>query len=361
MRVLAANGWRRVAVAGCIAAVSVLAACGAGSGDGAGGGRPAGPVGMTVITKDPTNPFWIALLDGARSGAKGQRVNLSVAAGRDQTDAEGQIQAIDDAIARGDKAILIAHNGPAVFDAIKRARRRGLFVLALDTPTDPVDLVDGTFASDNLEAGRLIGRWTAAQLRGRHATIAMLDLFKDKIVSVDLERDHGFLEGMGIRPDPKRNGDEPRTGTHAGGGTYEIACHGTTDGAVDGGQAAMEKCLSANPGINVVFTANETSGVGAVQTLRAAGVKHALVTSIDGSCRGVEAVRSGDFGAVSQQYPYRMGELGMKAALRYVDDGTRPKPSPGRDFYNTGIELVARRPAPGVRSITAGQGERVCW
>jgi fructose transport system substrate-binding protein len=74
----------------------------------------------------------------------------------------------------------------------------------------------------------------------------------------------------------------------------------------DGGRSAMENCLSINPNINVVFSANETSGVGAVQALKAAGVKDALVVSIDGSCRGVKAVADGDFGAVAQQYPSKM-------------------------------------------------------
>jgi ABC-type sugar transport system substrate-binding protein len=56
------------------------------------------------------------------------------------------------------------------------------------------------------------------------------------------------------------------------------------------------------------------------------GARHVLVTSIDGSCHDVKTVRSGDFGAVGQQYPFRMGELGVKAVLRYLHDGTKPKP-----------------------------------
>ena len=44
---------------------------------------------------------------------------------------------------------------------------------------------------------------------GKKATIAMLDLFNDKIVSVDVNRDQGFLTGMGIDvADKMKNGDE---------------------------------------------------------------------------------------------------------------------------------------------------------
>ena len=51
--------------------------------------------------------------------------------------------------------------------AIKKARDAGLFVIALDTPPDPADTVDITFATDNFQAGELIGKWAAAQLGGQ--------------------------------------------------------------------------------------------------------------------------------------------------------------------------------------------------
>jgi hypothetical protein len=122
---------------------------------------------------------------------------------------QGQITAIEDAMARGDKGILITPMSDGVNAAIKKARDAGLYVIALDTPPDPADTVDITFATDNRLAGQLIGKWAAAQLDGQKATIALLDLFNDKIVSVDYNRDQGFLEGMGIDvKDGKKNGDE---------------------------------------------------------------------------------------------------------------------------------------------------------
>jgi len=93
------------------------------------------PINVTLITKDPDNHFWTSMVEGAKEAAKGQDVQVTVAAGRDQSDADGQIQAIELAVSRGDDAILIANNGPAVNDAMKKARDAGLYVIALDTPT----------------------------------------------------------------------------------------------------------------------------------------------------------------------------------------------------------------------------------
>ena len=319
------------------------------------------PMHITLITKDPDNHFWTAMVEGAKEAAKGQNVEITVAAGRDQTDADGQIQAIENAVSRGDDAILVANNGPAVNDAIKKARDAGLYVIALDTPTDPTNLVAATFASDNFEAGKLIGNWVAGALGGKKATIALLDLFADKIVTLDWQRDHGFLTGMGIKTkDPKVNGHEDRTGSYSG-GQYEIVSNQATNGSEDGGRAAMENCLSINPNINVVFAANETSGVGAVQALKAAGVKNALVVSIDGSCRGVKAVADGDFGAVSQQYPSAMGRFGVKAVIDHIRNHVDPVPSKGVDFVNTGITLVTDKPVSGLESIDSKKGTQLCW
>ena len=153
---------------------------------------------VTLITKDSVNPFFIAMQEGAKAAAEKDNVTLTVAAGKADGDEDGQIQAIENAISRGDQGILIMPNGPGVNPAIVKASDAGLFVIALDTPPDPADTVDITFATDNFKAGELIGKWTAGTLAGKPAIIAMLDMFNDKIVSVDYNRDQGFLTGMGI-------------------------------------------------------------------------------------------------------------------------------------------------------------------
>ena len=149
-------------------------------------------------------------------------------------------------------------------------------MIALDTPPDPADTVDITFATDNFKAGTLIGKWAAAQLAGKDATIALLDLFNDKVVSVDYNRDQGFLTGMGIdAKDKTKNGDEDKTGKYTGGkgGNYTIVCNEPTQGAQDGGKTAMENCLTKNPNINLVYTINEPAAAGAAEALKAAGNK----------------------------------------------------------------------------------------
>src|SRR6185503_6277366 len=173
-------------------------------------------------------------------------------------------------------------------------------------------------------------------LAGKPATIAMLDLFNDKIVSVDYNRDQGFLTGMGIdTKDKKKNGDEAKTGSYSG-GTYSIVCNEPTNGAEDGGRTAMERCLTKNPAVNVVYTINEPAAVGAQKALKAAGTKDVLVVSIDGGCDGVKQVKDGLINATSQQYPTKMAELGIKAIKQIATGGAKPTVTNGLDFFDTG-------------------------
>lgn len=347
---------RAVPVVIAVAALSVTAACGS-SGSGSGGG---GKVAVSLITKDSINPFFVAMQKGAKAAAATDGVDLSIGAGARDGDEQGQVTLIENAIAKGQKGILITPNGPGVNSAIKKARDAGLYVIALDTPPDPADTVDITFATDNFKAGELIGQWAAKAMNGKPAVIAMLDLFNDKVVSVDYNRDQGFLTGMGIDvKDKKKNGDEAKTGNYSG-GTYTIVCNEPTNGAQPDGKTAMERCLAKNPGINLVYSINEPAGTGASEALKAAG-KTATIVSVDGGCQGVSEVKSGVLNATAQQYPVKMAELGVAAIAKYAKDKTKPSTSPGLDFFDTGEALVTDKPQEGVPSITSDAGSKICW
>jgi fructose transport system substrate-binding protein len=340
-----------------------LTACGGSSSANSASGSE--KVGVSLIVKTTTNPFFISMQEGAKKAAEADGVDLKLAAGKADGDEDSQIQAIENAISKGDKGILITPNGPSVVDALKKAKDAGLFVIALDTPPDPADAADITFATDNFAAGELIGKWTATQLGGKKATIALLDLFDDKIVSVDYNRDQGFLTGLGIdTADTKKNGDEAKTGKYTGGkgGEYEIVGSQASGGNEDGGRTGMETLLAKNPNINVVYTINEPAAAGAYEALKSAGKeKDVLIVSIDGGCAGVNNVKSGVIGATAQQYPIKMAEMGVKAIVELAKTGKKPANSAGLDFFNTGVELVTDTPADGVKSMSTSEASKICW
>ncbi len=124
-----------------------------------------------------------------------------------------------------------------------------------------------------------------------------------------------------------------------------------TAGNEEGGRKAMETLLAKDPGINVVYTINEPAAAGAYQALKAVGkAKGVLIVSVDGGCPGVKNVKDGVIGATSQQYPLLMASKGIEAIAAFAKDGTKPKPTEGKDFFDTGVQLVTDHPVDGRRS-----------
>ncbi|HEU5429797.1 MAG TPA: substrate-binding domain-containing protein [Actinocrinis sp.] len=348
------------ALAACSSSSSGTAAGSGGSGSGSGAGSK---VGVSLILKTLTNPYFVSMENDAKAAAAKDNVNLTVAAGNKDGDTQSQISAIDNAISRGDKGILITTNGDAVNAALNQAKQAGLFVIALDTAPNPPSVADITYATDNTQAGKLDGQYAAAALGGKPAVIAMLDLFNNQVVSVDIDRDHGFLEGMGIDPgSTTQNAQEAKTGTYTGGGSYTIACHQPTQGAIDGGRTAMENCLSANPNINVVYAINEPAAEGAYNALKAAGKQSQVaVYAIDGSCSGLKLVGTGEFTADAVQYPGKMAALGVDSIAKLARGGSKPSVTQGKSFFDTGTALVATKSYPGVTIQSPTDAASACW
>jgi fructose transport system substrate-binding protein len=102
-----------------------------------------------LITKTETNPFFVKMREGAQAAANSSGARLLTGAGKADGDNAGQVTAIENMIAAGANAILITPNdSKAIVPAIRKARNRGVLVIALDSPTDPTDAVDALFATE---------------------------------------------------------------------------------------------------------------------------------------------------------------------------------------------------------------------
>ncbi len=313
-------------------------------------------VSACLVTKTDTNPFFVKMKEGATAKAKELGVNLKSYAGKIDGDSESQVAAIETCIADGAKGILItASDTKGIVPAVQKARDAGMLVIALDTPLEPIDAADMTFATDNLLAGELIGKWAAATLgdAAKDARIGFLNLTPSQ-PSVDVLRNQGFMKGFGIDvADINRIGDEndPR-----------IVGHDITNGNEEGGRSAMENLLQQDPTINVVHTINEPAAAGAYEALRSVGrEKDVLIVSVDGGCPGVKNVAEGVIGATSQQYPLLMASMGIEAIKKFADSGEKPQATEGKNFFDTGVALVTDKPAEGVESIDTKAGTEKCW
>jgi fructose transport system substrate-binding protein len=302
-----------------------------------------------LITKTETNPFFVKMKEGAAEAAKAKGAKLLTGAGKADGDNAGQVTAMENMIAAGAKTILITpSDSKAIIPSIKKARDKGVLVIALDSPTDPADATDALFATDNYKAGVLIGQYAKAALGGKPAKIVTLDLFPGHPVGA--QRHNGFLKGMGLTaPDAKSN--------ELGGKAAGVACMADSFGDQAKGQTAMENCLQKAPDVNLVYTINEPAAAGAFNALKKAGKeKNVVIVSVDGGCQGIKDVGEGKIAATSQQYPLKMAAMGVDAGVEYAKTGKKPS-----GYVDTGVTLIASKAVAGVESKDVATGTSLCW
>jgi fructose transport system substrate-binding protein len=295
---------------------------------------------VALITKHRGNPFFVKMEEGATAEAEAKGIQLMTAAGEFDGDNESQVTAIENMMNAGVKGILlVANDSSAIVPTVQQARENGMLVIALDTPLNPEDASDALFATDNTQAGRLIGQYAKAALGDAPAKIVMLDGTAGTTVSE--QRRNGFLEGFGITADDA-----------------QVVCQADTNGMIDRAQPAMENCLTANPDVNVVYTVNEPAAFGANTALEAAGIapENVIIVSVDGGCEGVRGVESGVIDATSQQYPLKMASMGVDAVANYIATGEKVS-----GYVDTGVTLIAGSPVEGVESQDAAYGLANCW
>ena len=302
-----------------------------------------------LITKTETNPFFVKMKEGAQAKADELGAKLLTGAGSFDGDNEAQVTAIENMINAGAKGILITPSDTkAIVPTIQKARDQGVVVIALDTATDPQDASDALFATDNFQAGILIGEWAKAAMAGKTPVIATLDLAPG--ITVGAQRHNGFLKGFGLAPDAVGTSTDNIN-------VAEVVCSQDTAGDQTKGQTAMENCLSANPDINLVYTINEPAAFGAYTAIKNAGKENdILVVSVDGGCAGVRGIVDGQIDATSQQYPLKMASLGVETIVNFAKTGEKPS-----GYTDTGVTLITDQPQSGVTSEDSTFGLANCW
>jgi len=301
-----------------------------------------------LITKTETNPFFVKMKEGASEEAKKLGAKLLTGAGKADGDNAGQVTAMENMIAAGAKTILITpSDSKAILPAIKKARDKGVLVIALDSPTDPTDGTDALFATDNYKAGVLIGQYAKAALAGKPAKIVTLDLFPGHPVGA--QRHNGFLQGMGLQSLDAKSNELAKPA--------EVVCMADSFGDQAKGQTAMENCLQKAGDVNLVYTINEPAAAGAFNALKKAGKdKNVIIVSVDGGCQGIKDVAGGKIAATSQQYPLKMASMGVAAGVEYAKSGKKPS-----GYTDTGVTLIASKAVAGVDSKDVKTGTDLCW
>lgn len=251
--------------------------------------------------------FMKSLQAGMRSAA--QKAGAEILETNIDGDQARESQSIDTYIARKVNAIVIApvsaKNSAA---ALKRARDAGITVVAVNGGLQDGSIAQATFSTSNKDLGISTGKAAAQFIKttlGGKANVAILG-FKSLLPEQSGERTGGFKEAAA-------SGNEIKVITEQDAWLPEKAVSVATD------------ILTANPGVNVVYAANEGGTVGAMQAVRNAGKSGSVyVFGIDGSEQLAKGLMSPDnvLQAVTAQSPFDMGAQGVDAALAILNGKT---------------------------------------
>ena len=262
---------------------------------------------------DGTNDFWKALILGARMAAKEYNADIEIKAPAEENDVEGQNRLLKESIKEKPDAILFSPSSFTESDELlKEAKEKKIKISFIDSYVDE-PLQDLTVATDNLEAGELLGKFAASLLEPEDQ-IAIVSHVKG--VSTAVEREEGFRKGLGDLADNIVEVVYCNS-------RYELSRQLTIE--------LMEKY----PDLKMIAGMNEYSSVGAARAVKASGAKdRVVVVGVDSSQEAVQLMENGVFKGLVVQKAFKMGYLGVKETVRMLRGKSYQKD------VNSGCQLV---------------------
>ena len=282
--------------------------------------------------------FFRLIQFGMQDAADRAGVELLLANSANKPDKE--IQLVNTYIARGVDAIVISPlSAKASATALERARSKGIAVVTYNTTVEgdiPVSYVESDQADLGRQTGLVARRYIEEKLGGK-AKIATL-AFKSQLAEQSDARRNGFVDVVGRLPGVEFVAEQDAW-------LPEMAIKKAGD------------ILTANPDIDIIWSANEGGTVGSVMAVKNAGKQgEVVVFGTDASEQLVEFALSDDgiLQAITTQTPFELGvksvELavaalrGQQVEAKVVMDGVliaREDPEGVRAFGQRMKEMIA--------------------
>lgn len=251
---------------------------------------------IALITMDSVDQHWVTLKEGAEGEAEAKGVTVDFMAPDVKDDAK-QIECINNAVAGGYDAIMIAANSEdAVSGALNEAIDAGIKIVYVDSPANvPAEAI---FSTDNKSAGVTAGEEMLKALEAKGITEGQIGIVNiNTSTNSTLNREEGFreaLEGSGfeILETQYCEGDAAKA--------QEIATNFITEGVVG------------------IFGANEGAATGTGNAIKA-NDPEVVGVGFDKSDTLKGLVADGFLVCTMAQNPDQMGILGVDACIAALD------------------------------------------
>jgi len=245
--------------------------------------------------KNATNPFYLTVRDNIQSSLKEGDELITLDADNNQAK---QLNDIEDLIQQGvDALFVMCIDWKGIKPALEAAQKAGIPFIAVDSPVYDADLATTTVASDNYQAGVLIGEALVEHIGGKGEVV----MYENTTSSPSKQRADGFESVIAKYPDIKI------VNRQNGAGKIELAL------------PAMENMLQANPDIVGVFAINDPAAQGCIAAIEAAGkINQIAVVGVDGADESKKLIKEGKQLASAAQFPDKIGQYAADAAYKIL-------------------------------------------
>jgi ribose transport system substrate-binding protein len=286
---------------------------------------------IPVIVKNTTSLYWLTVLAGARKAGQDFGVEIAELGAQSESDADGQIVLLENAVSSNPAAVVIAPThfaalGRPIDEAAKRVK-----VIAIDSTADSKALTS-VLATDNVQAGRIAADILAERIQKTYADaegdVALITPLPG-VAAVD-QRAKGFKEQIAAKY-----------------GALDIVVEKVADSQA-AGRDVMLDIIASYPELRGVFASSLIVAKGAAEAIvehktNKTGDKINLV-GFDSDGQLVKFLQDGTIAALVVQDPFRMGYDGVKIALA-ASKGDQVPPS-----VDTGATAITKANMNSARS-----------
>ena len=270
---------------------------------------------IALITMDSIDQHWVTLNEGAQKAAAELGVTVTFMAPNTKDDAQ-QIEQVNNAVAGGYQAIIVAANGPdAISSALKEAASQGVKIVYVDSPANVE--AEATFSTDNKAAGKTAGETMLAKLTEMGVTSGSIG-----IINVNAATDSCVMREEGFRS------------------AFEGTEFTLLETQYGEGDAAKSQSIAENyitQGVVGIFGCNEGSTTGAGNAIKASGSSEIVGVGFDKSDAILGLIEDGHLLATMAQNPDVMGYEGVKAAVAALNGE-----SLGGAVTDTGVSVLTK-------------------
>jgi ABC-type sugar transport system substrate-binding protein len=305
-------------------ALTALTLTGAGCGDDSSGGS-GGDKQVTVgcVLKSVESPFWIAAKEGCEKAAKAANAKLIFGAGETEADIAGEISKVEDALAKGADALVVAPSAPDQLQPVLDRAAKDVPVLLLDTDIPGMSSKTSYVGTDNVKAGALGAQYILDNGgKGKFGIVtgdAGVTSIEDRIKGAKQTWQGSAIELVQV-----------------------VNAKGCTR---DAGVNVTEDLLTAHPDLDGIFFVCDQPMLGGVEAIKKAGKKpeDLFILGFDAEPEAVDLVAQGVIDGDVAQFPGKMGELGIANAIKAIKGESVPK------FLNSGAEVVTKDTAAQIK------------